>query len=51
VALALPVVWLPTTDYDTGKASATHIKRPSDPIASVLPDTIGQSQWQTEIGF
>jgi hypothetical protein len=23
VALALPVVWLPTTDYDTGRASGT----------------------------
>jgi hypothetical protein len=43
VALALPVVSLPATDYDTGKASATHNKRPSHPTATVLPDTIGQS--------
>jgi hypothetical protein len=29
----------PTTDYDTGRASATHNKRPSHPTATVLPDT------------
>jgi hypothetical protein len=45
--MALPVVWLRTMDYDTDKASATHIKRPSHPTATVLPDTIGL----TEIGF
>ncbi len=49
MALALPVVCLPTTDKDTGKASATHNNRSCQLAATGLPDTRGQNQWHTGI--
>jgi hypothetical protein len=37
VALALPVVWLPTKDYDTGKAVPHTTKDLSGKLSAVGP--------------